>query len=495
MQNRLEKILLLQTEDFLLEIIKVSILAFFDVEIIVIKDKEIEKIGKLFTSEEPPTCLIIDESTSYNTLVRISKICQSTEKIIPIIGLYSPTSMDDDKLKIINFYAKIFKPGISERLKKVLSDFLPKRALIPQDENRFCEISLSVLLYFNQIETDLFLKLSESKHIKIFRAGDYFGENDFTKYKEKSVTSFYLSVKDIPFLLKKLESIQDSLKNFSLKITPTEIQDLAQNLSNEESRRVMGSLAEAIKDISSKNISFPQAVHICEETHEYIIKSIKTFGLNMDAHKLIKVLTILSLQTIKSSPKIEELWNIQQENNINTISTQYILKANISCMLAEMMGWRSNLTFYKLILASLMQDITLLNPKLVTIKNRPELLSHGNQFTSKEQDNYATHPETAALLASELNMIPPNVDIIIREHHERPDGTGFPKGINYHELSPLSCIFIAAHDVVHFIMSESAKGSQWNASLFLKEVEPIYKDGLFIDIYKILTKALAPKKK
>ena len=57
-----------------------------------------------------------------------------------------------------------------------------------------------------------------------------------------------------------------------------------------------------------------------------------------------------------------------------------------------------------------------------------------------------------AAIARSVEEIPPDVDVIISQHHELPDGTGFPRGLNYQRITPLSTVFIVAHDLVRHLM-------------------------------------------
>ena len=43
---------------------------------------------------------------------------------------------------------------------------------------------------------------------------------------------------------------------------------------------------------------------------------------------------------------------------------------------------------------------------------------------------------------------------IIREHHERPDGSGFPRNLDSSNLTEISCIFIIAHHFSHRLLTE-----------------------------------------
>ncbi|TNF03085.1 MAG: hypothetical protein EP326_02745, partial [Deltaproteobacteria bacterium] len=45
--------------------------------------------------------------------------------------------------------------------------------------------------------------------------------------------------------------------------------------------------------------------------------------------------------------------------------------------------------------------------------------------------------------------IPPNVDEILLFHHENPEGSGFPKGLNADRIPALCAVFNVAHAFVN----------------------------------------------
>ena len=54
----------------------------------------------------------------------------------------------------------------------------------------------------------------------------------------------------------------------------------------------------------------------------------------------------------------------------------------------------------------------------------------------------------AEKLRSKRNLIPPEIITIIEQHHELPDGKGFPLGITGGRFNSLSCIFIVSQQFV-----------------------------------------------
>jgi len=63
-----------------------------------------------------------------------------------------------------------------------------------------------------------------------------------------------------------------------------------------------------------------------------------------------------------------------------------------------------------------------------------------------------SHTNRAAELCRNWSFCPAVVDTIIFQHHERPDGRGFPMGKVASELHPLSCLFIMSEDFVNYFI-------------------------------------------
>ena len=89
----------------------------------------------------------------------------------------------------------------------------------------------------------------------------------------------------------------------------------------------------------------------------------------------------------------------------------------------------------------------------------------------------------AAELARQFQEIPPDVDVIVSQHHEKPDGTGFPRGIGYSYIAPLAMVFMVAHDMAqHFL----GHGSQMDRDAFLAEVRDKYTSSQFRKILEAI---------
>jgi response regulator RpfG family c-di-GMP phosphodiesterase len=83
-----------------------------------------------------------------------------------------------------------------------------------------------------------------------------------------------------------------------------------------------------------------------------------------------------------------------------------------------------------------------------------------------------------------MNEIPSDVDIVVLQHHERPDGTGFPRGLHSHQISPLASVFIVAHDILDQILM---LGEKFNLQEFLRRTEKEYDGHSFRKVWKALS--------
>jgi response regulator RpfG family c-di-GMP phosphodiesterase len=153
------------------------------------------------------------------------------------------------------------------------------------------------------------------------------------------------------------------------------------------------------------------------------------------------------------------------------------------------MDWKSDTTYQKLTLAAMLHDLPISNQDLARIDSLKELESKKGQFTPKEIDSFKTHSDTAAKLARSMNDIPPDVDVILLEHHERPDGEGFPRKISSSRIGALSVIFIVAHDLVRFILDQG-DGTEIKPTLlkeFAEKQKEVYVHGGFKKALRVIT--------
>lgn len=77
----------------------------------------------------------------------------------------------------------------------------------------------------------------------------------------------------------------------------------------------------------------------------------------------------------------------------------------------------------------------------------PELLRPGRRLDATELRHVYAHPMTAYLILQEHQQFHPEISTAVFEHHERLDGSGYPRGLKGEEIGPIGQILMLAEAV------------------------------------------------
>lgn len=77
----------------------------------------------------------------------------------------------------------------------------------------------------------------------------------------------------------------------------------------------------------------------------------------------------------------------------------------------------------------------------------PELLRPGRRLDAAEMRHVYAHPMTAYLILQEYPQYHPEISTAVFEHHERLDGSGYPRGLKGEEIGPIGQILMLAEAV------------------------------------------------
>ena len=162
-----------------------------------------------------------------------------------------------------------------------------------------------------------------------------------------------------------------------------------------------------------------------------------------------------------------------------------MMLAEIACALAQNIGWGSSATFLKLTLAAFLHDLPLEDNYLASMHGITE--AKGHKFPAEAIQAFRFHPIKAAEYAQQFAGIPTDVETILLQHHELPDGTGFPRGLHHHQVSQVSAIFIIAHDLLNFFIDfVQVNDRDEMLKIFLERNLAKYGDGIFCKIRESL---------
>ncbi len=284
---------------------------------------------------------------------------------------------------------------------------IPKLTSTADAQTGYCKIKTEILLSVAPLKGDVYILLGENHYVKLFHEGDSFDPEDLEKYTQK---------KGIQYLYIPLPQTKEFIQKYQ--------QDLLAHSGQ-----------MTLEDLAEKNESFLETVQALNQA----------IGFTKEVQGLVKTQLKTSVDVMGKSPNLSQVLAQLEAYRGKYISSHSTLTAYFACAIATHLEWGSETTFHKLTLASMLHDIALDNHDLAAVESMGEI-EKGN-FTKEEKKLYASHMMKAAEMARKMSDVPSDVDAIIAQHHERPDGKGFPRGLTASYISPLSSVFIVAHEL------------------------------------------------
>ncbi len=302
----------------------------------------------------------------------------------------------------------------------------------------YCRIRSDYFLNFKKVVCDVYLKISDEKFVKIIPRHQEYDAGEIEKYQRKNVTFLY--IKDIDYKI-----FINAVSNFFV------------NRSKEN-----------LPQIVSNNNILPT---ICHETVHEIVSKI---GLNEQALTLTNHALNEAFSLIEKNDIFKLLKNTLHQNSF--ISELSMLTSYISCAVCKESELKGPENYLRLSLASFFADISLKDDELARVESSHELESSvGSEKTRKIIRN---HPLESAKMIERIDGLPIGVDSIIMKHHERYDGSGFPRGIDYTRIEPISALFIISSELAYTLYDTG-----YNRDVILDKIidmEEKYTKGSFI---------------
>ncbi len=325
------------------------------------------------------------------------------------------------------------------------------------NEEAYCRIDINFLSILDGINKNLFIKIGADRYIKISHEDDDTNILDIQKYKSKGINYLYLNRETALWVINQIQNqIDIFLKANNFRFV------------------LRGASDTPEKRFENKILRIDDEVHIDKDFKESIDKAVERIRA-----------------AVEKESKIEDyLKALKEKQDQYALFTQKMnLTSLISCVLAKQLDWISKTTMDKLVYASVLSDITLaVRPELLKIQNLHEFEKIKHTLTEEDQKIFLSHPKDAGnLIKRYFTSAPPDTDALAYQHHESPDGSGFPQGMRAERISPLSALFIVATDFSFY---------------FLKDDEPTMDDFLlkchsrydFVNFRKVI-KALERVKK
>lgn len=431
-------ILLIDQDEDILNIQQMVLSSFYGGEVVVAKNgsEGLEKVSilgnpELIVSEHK--MLEDDGSNFYSYLA-------SNDLLIPLIICTGVVNKDFKERKFPLVSAFVQKPFSIESLSYLVKSITTE----PLSNPSYIQVKFHTLINFIGRSFDLYLKLSDSNFVRVVKKGDPFTKEDSEKFLQKGVTHLYVSNADSMDFLKSYE------ENLNLL--------LSSKIETKEKVVKAIDVLEAMESVSKRLGWTPQVIDLAKSSIEA-------------AYKIIS-----------QNAQLSEILKAKLANP----STPYVrhigLQTYMCCILSHNLGWGEAVQT-KLALASLLHDLAVDESYYDDLKTWNKRAANLRD-REPEAIKYRLHPIEAAKYLQNLKNVPPDIEQIVLQHHEKKDGTGFPRSLGHTRINQLAAFFIIVEELVEFI----GDGFAIEASLndFKTWGDSYYESGHFHKIYQAI---------
>jgi HD-GYP domain-containing protein (c-di-GMP phosphodiesterase class II) len=273
----------------------------------------------------------------------------------------------------------------------------------------FQKVRLFNFYRFNKTQCHVYIKLSRMKYVKVFNKGLKYSRADLDRLKVKEVD--YLYIRNEDFQKFQVSFFRNNFLEFDAEL--------------------------ATQDELQEKLEFTHAM-----LHELVLN----LGFSEDAIELTEKSLKAIFGIVEKDLNLTDLLSRFRGQDDYLYDHSYLTSV-IACDLLRKMNWWNEERMEIIGFAALFHDITLKNPVLAKIadKNDADL----KKYSEKEIKKYLRHPLDAFELILDYPNIPSKVAEIICQHHENPEGDGFPNSLRPINIGALSAVFILAHDFVN----------------------------------------------
>lgn len=301
----------------------------------------------------------------------------------------------------------------------------------PQNKaaKEYIKISTTVIKKMQKaLPFDVYIQRAPGKYTKIIVAGNSVDKEQLEKYQtEKNVMFLYVHEKQIDTYHYQVESLLESALSNDGNSTKAEVRSIL----NEMTHIALDEMYEKT-DISTKTLRWAQisvegCTKILEQDFTGLLKIIKVFAARPHHMKHAFMTSMFSL------------------------------------LIGKGMEYESERTLRNLGLGGLLHDIglTRLSPEIST----------KTDLTPEEWKEMKQHPELGVVILDSLPGIPSEVRQIVLQHHEQPNGMGFPNSLHDREIFQLAKVVAVADSFCDLITKKADSEVEYSPIEAIKRIE------------------------
>lgn len=423
-------LLLVDREEDILELQEAALKYFYGGEIVTSRSREeaIKALSRLGKPEIIVANLAILKEGFHAYL-------QENGAYLPLIATSGP--IEKTKPEGMNLITSMLAgPLCPDELSHLVKSFTQA----PPESPTHIPIKLKVACEIASGKFDIYLKLSGTNFVKITNKESEFTKVESEKLSSKGISEVFLKASDSREFLSIWE------QNLALKL-------------------------EQKREASLDSI-------IVIDCLEQVEKISRALGWSTEAVSASQKIIREAIASLNKEERISALLKKKFAERNSGYSHHIGLLCYLTCIMCSELKMDDSRE--KLVMASLMHDLSLdenLYPDVDEWTKQAKNLSD----RSPEVVRFRLHPLHAAQTSQTIDVLPPDVEQIILQHHEAPDGSGFPRGLTANRIHYLASVFIIAEDLVQFL--DDGEALETSLKDFLTWGENRYQQGNFKKIF------------
>ncbi len=311
------------------------------------------------------------------------------------------------------FIAKPFDR--SDLVKAIDRCLAPAAMAVPQDMlfeedvlDPYCRLAVDDFTSGHQIKFNIFLRLSDTKFIKIAHKGEDLSIDRIREYRVKGLDFFYLKRDDF----RKYVGFNVTLSKVASK---------------------------------SHGIDRIRRLNLLRHTGEVIVEQIQHDGVDKELYDDSATFIRSTVDMLTEDTDVFELQDLFNKH-ADHLYSHSVAVSLYSVMLAKTMGWRLPNNNFKVAIGGLLHDI---GKKEL---DRSFLMKPRMHWTVDEVKAYESHSTRGADILRQINSIPEDIIQITQEHHEDCLAQGFPARLKKTQIHPMAKLISVASEFCNLVV-------------------------------------------
>lgn len=318
------------------------------------------------------------------------------------------------------------------------------------EEKVFCRIPVKLIIKLGeQFPYDAYLKLSDSKIVKISHQNEPIKDAIMRYHQTKGVKDIYVSKDDYIKILNGFKT-QFHTKLFNPETT------------------------------------LDEKVEIMEKSYSMVKESLSTLGISEETIEMAKKISEASIRLVKESPNLFILLKKFSEDCAEEFKKSLVIGYLCTGMI-DTFDWGTQTIKEKCSLAAILCDILLSPDQIKDI----QVLSQTLPLPPDVKAKIGSHPLEVVQSLNVEHWISRETLGMIEQHHEEQDGTGFPLGIIHTRISQLSAVFIVAMRFTDLVFENNFDFKEKDSMIY--NLKQRYNLGVFKKSMAALAEVLNPK--